>query len=62
MGLKFIVKFNCTNAAFGDDECTREEEVARILQVVANRAASGSTDFAVKDINGNKVGSAYYCD
>lgn len=50
----FTLKVYTDNAAFADDP---DGEVARILRDVADRVEGGQEDGAVRDINGNTVGS-----
>ena len=47
------------NAAFHDEEGESDSgyEVARILSEASDRIRNGETDFTLRDINGNKVGS-----
>ncbi len=50
----FKLTIDTDNAAFEDD---REIEIARILTHVAHRIKSGVRAEAVRDVNGNRVGS-----
>lgn len=54
--MKFTLEIDCGNAAFGESEEWRGEEVSRILEKVAHQAACGYTKGQMYDINGNPVG------
>lgn len=55
----FVLKINCDNAAFEDDQ--RGEEVARILREVAKQVEEGYTYIPqLHDYNGNRVGTAAF--
>jgi hypothetical protein len=47
------VKIETDNAAFAGDG---EQEVARLLRIVAERVADGQLDGVIRDINGNRCG------
>ena len=53
-----MMKFNCEikteNAAFTDN---LNDEIARILNVIATKIRSGDTYGLAKDLNGNTVGT-----
>ncbi len=49
----FKVQFETDNAIFADDP---EEEIARILKLVAKEVLRGDTQHNIRDINGNLVG------
>lgn len=49
--------FNLSNAAFGDDEHERAQEVARILEEAAENVRAGYEACRLCDANGNTVGS-----
>lgn len=51
----FTIKIKTQNEAFSDGN--RDEEIARILERVAERVKEGEMDGFCVDINGNKVGS-----
>ena len=53
----FELTMKTDNAAFGDPECDRPIEVARILKAVAEALHDGRTEGFCTDINGNNVGS-----
>jgi len=51
------ITINTDNAAFGESEQEKAEEVARILSGIVKRLQAGSIpDGKLKDINGNTVG------
>ena len=58
----FELTIKTDNAAFRDDDDTGDNadatrsEVARILRETARRILNGTTDGALRDANGNKVG------
>lgn len=58
--MKFKLEINCDNAAFGDDATERYSEIARILKVVAQDMEDGHSAVVLRDINGNKVGTAEF--
>lgn len=55
------VKLSSANAAFGEDEFSAAQEVARILLKLADAFAEGSMSVqeSLMDVNGNKVGTVY---
>jgi hypothetical protein len=63
--MKLLITIYCDNSAFNGNDCGRE--LARILQIVANRVNLDSESDLIRgyhddpkslfDINGNKVGS-----
>ena len=55
MAREFTVTFDMGNAAFDDGNAP--EEAARILRIIAGKAASGQEGGSVWDSNGNTVGS-----
>lgn len=55
--MKFTVKIDCDNAAFGFQEGV---EVARILRDLADSVEDGGNWFPLLDVNGNRVGEAQY--
>lgn len=52
--MTFTLTINTGNAAFGE---VPDEELARILHVVAGRVREGYTDGRISDVNGEPVGS-----
>ena len=55
--MKFKLEIECDNDAFGnDDECQRNDEIARILEDAASRVSGACASGALRDSNGNKVG------
>jgi hypothetical protein len=50
--MKFKLEFNCDNAAFED----LEVEIARLLQVAAQKVEEGNKQGILLDSNGNLVG------
>lgn len=52
----FDLHVETDNAAFEDPAA----ETARILREVADRLENGSTEGAIADINGNRVGSFFF--
>jgi hypothetical protein len=63
--MKFVVEIDCDNAAFeaeeGDD-VGRATEVARILEVAADKVRNMYESVTLYDINGNNVGLAAFTD
>lgn len=59
--MQFRLEINCDNAAFGEpeqDSTDLLDEIARILQTSSQLVADGCvSDHALRDINGNTVGS-----
>jgi hypothetical protein len=56
--VQIAITINCQNAAFGETEPERADEIARILNQIAKRfTREGVEDFPVIDSNGNRVGS-----
>jgi hypothetical protein len=55
MTCKVII--NTANAAFGDSDSSRAEEVARLLREIAEDLDNGEVCGPVIDLNGNKVGT-----
>ncbi len=55
MTCKITIKTD--NAAFGDSDSARAEEVARLLREIADALDNGHTGGPVIDLNGNKVGT-----
>ena len=57
--MKFIIEINCENAAFGENDEDRAEEIRRILRAELNDEdwATGET-IRLRDWNGNTVGTA----
>jgi len=55
MTCKITIKTD--NAAFGDSDSARAEEVARLLREIAADMDQGCTSGPVIDLNGNKVGT-----
>ncbi len=58
--MKFTLTIDMDNAAFGEDDNARSDEVARILRKYATYFDSmglGSHSGAIHDFNGNIVGS-----
>ena len=51
------ISIKTDNAAFGDTDSSRAEEVARLLREIAADMDNGSTSGPVIDLNGNKVGT-----
>ena len=45
------------HAAFGEDEDSCREELARILHEAADRVENLGEDFKLYDVNGNRVGT-----
>lgn len=50
--MKFKLEFNCDNAAFDD----LEAEIARLLQVAAEKVQDGNKQGILLDLNGHLVG------
>lgn len=63
--MKFVVKFNCDNAAFDENP---GPEIARILRKVADQVNDGfvnidlNNQHPIRDINGNRVGDFILID
>jgi hypothetical protein len=55
---RFILKFDCDNAAFADGDAPHE--IARILREIADHMEEGSTSGHAIDGNGNIVGKFFY--
>ena len=55
--MMFKLQFNLDNAAFGEDETTRAEEIRRILETVSEQVQAGREEAAILDSNGNRVGT-----
>jgi hypothetical protein len=55
---RFTLSFDCSNAAFGDDDTELCEEVSRILTMAAINARDGRLYQPLYDANGNMVGKA----
>lgn len=55
--MTFKLQFNLDNAAFGEDESTRAEEIRRILKTVSEQVQAGRDEAAILDSNGNRVGA-----
>lgn len=53
--MEFHCRINCDNAAFEDGP----DELARLIQSVADQVAGGGVGDNVRDVNGNTVGSWY---
>lgn len=51
------ITINTANAAFGDTDSSRAEEVARLLREIAADLDNGDVCGGIFDINGNKVGT-----
>jgi len=64
--MKFKIEIDCGNAAFGDDENGADAgpEVARILAGLAHviQTRGYLQDILLRDINGNKVGTAGFTE
>lgn len=61
MTRRFTLSVDMDNAAFGDGPGDWPPELARILRDVAVRVVRQETDGAIRDINGNRVGTfAFY--
>lgn len=61
--MKFTLKFNMDNAAFGDfDDVKESQEVSSILRKLANTIGGHSLEvgdsYPIMDSNGNKIGTA----
>lgn len=56
--MTFTITIACDNAAFADNGLAFE--VANILREAADKVEGGSDEFALRDSNGNKVGSAEF--
>lgn len=58
---EFVLKIECRNAAFSDEDpvaaaITLRKEVARLLEHAASLFEAGYEDDTLRDINGNRVG------
>ena len=57
---KFTLEITTDNAAFGETEAERRDEIARVLRAVANRIDRsyrwGEPEGPIGDANGNLVG------
>lgn len=58
--MKFTLEIDCGNAAFGEDNSERGEEVARILRDLARQVSDGYLMVYLSDHNGNTVGTAEF--
>ncbi|MCW1844150.1 hypothetical protein [Prosthecomicrobium hirschii] len=54
---RFTLDIETENAAFGETDQERRDEVARILIETANKIKAGAWHGAARDANGNRVGS-----
>lgn len=54
--MKFILKFDCDNAAFGETRSEVLPEIARILREIADKVEGGNPAGQCRDLNGNTVG------
>lgn len=61
MSMKFTLTMDCGNAAFEPEEGGQQYEIARILAETASKIEQGDwtedTLYALRDSNGNKVGT-----
>lgn len=63
MGLAFKLEIDCANEAFGEDQFSACDEVARILEKVAlELRAMRSAPTTLRDYNGNKVGTCQFTE
>lgn len=58
--MKFKLEIQCVNAAFGDSDEGRAEEVGRILAEAAKKVSDGFTYIYLTDANGNTVGTCEF--
>ena len=60
--MKFKLEIHMDNAAFGDDDLSRAEELAAMLKRIAGRIICGDVgaEMRLRDTNGNTVGIAYF--
>lgn len=58
--MKFKLEIVCDNAAFGEDEISRNVEVSYILGNISKRVEDGEIFGNVQDTNGNTVGHYHY--
>ena len=60
--MKLKIEFNTDNAAFnpfegdGSNAYPSEPEISRILTIVVDQLANGTTEAPIRDINGNTIG------
>lgn len=63
MALAFKLEISCANEAFGEDQFTACDEVARILEKVALELRTmRSAPTTLRDYNGNKVGTCQFTE
>lgn len=63
MALAFRLEISCSNDAFGEDQFSACDEVARILEKVALELRTmRSAPTSLRDFNGNKVGSCNFTE
>lgn len=63
MALAFRLEISCSNDAFGEDQFSACDEVARILEKVALELRTTlSAPTSLRDFNGNKVGSCQFTE
>jgi len=56
--MRFYVNFETDNAAFGESDDERDEEVARILDVIKDDLyCTPNVPHGVHDVNGNTIGT-----
>jgi hypothetical protein len=61
--MKFRLEIQCVNAAFGDSDEGRAEEVGRILESTVRALRGGVVQYKILfDVNGNAVGTASFTD
>lgn len=64
--MRFVLEIECDNAAFaGDDDelaVVQAQEVSRILRRAAEQVEEGAEYVRLKDINGNRVGTARFIE
>lgn len=62
----FTVKIDCDNAAFGDSDFERSQELGRLLRKIAAQVENEQEGFFswanIYDANGNEVGRFAYKD
>ena len=59
--MKLSIEFNTDNAAFhpyryGSNAYQAEPEISRILIIVVDQLANGTTEAPIRDSNGNTIG------
>lgn len=60
--MKVTITIECDNAAFGDTDASRHEELAHILKCLAHDLYGQHVPQKLRDSNGNTVGTVVVSD